>query len=417
MAYTLNTGHALYANLIELIGVQGGALVSHKTARTFTEHADASYVTGGTWGEAFRAVAGGFTTKGASFSPALSVSSFTTPNFTLFVAFNTANATGGGGARTLFGGGSSLATVGVPGNATAVNASPVVITGTTSMQSTGAHSIALRRADTTTELVVDGISEGTGAQAGINAGTMSYSYLCGQAGASSVACDGVWWAWFDRLLTVGEIADLHASLGASNAFGLVDSGDATAPTFSVAPAVSSITASGATVSATIDETGDIYCVVVPQGDTTPTPSEVIAGTASGGGAATASASALAGTTLSSALGSMAASTDYKAVFVARDDEGTPNVQASVTVVNFSTAAVANVTTSAMKNGAGTLRASEAYDYCWWAAATGVVDMDTTTRSGGTGTTSGAGTANVAVTAPGVLMLEFADGSIYYEAFA
>ena len=54
MAYTLNTSHALYANLVELIGVKDGALVSHKTARTFTKHADATYGTG-TYGEHFAA--------------------------------------------------------------------------------------------------------------------------------------------------------------------------------------------------------------------------------------------------------------------------------------------------------------------------------------------------------------------------
>ena len=128
--------------------------------------------------------------------------------------------------------------------------------------------------------------------------------------------------------------------------------DTTPPTFSVAPAVSSITQTGGTATATINETGDIFYVVVPQGDTTPSVGEVIAGQASGGGAPLDAGSVLAGTSISDAFSGLTAGTAYKAVFVARDDEGAPNVQASVTPVNFTTASASGtITLPAPVNGA------------------------------------------------------------------
>lgn len=130
--------------------------------------------------------------------------------------------------------------------------------------------------------------------------------------------------------------------------------DTTAPTFTVAPAVSSITGSGGTATATIDETGDIYYVVVADAATAPTPAEVIAGQESGGGAPLASGNATATTSISSAFSGLSASTAYDAYFVARDDEGTPNVQASVTKVDFTTTApqfgITSITSGAIYTG-------------------------------------------------------------------
>jgi len=99
-----------------------------------------------------------------------------------------------------------------------------------------------------------------------------------------------------------------------------------------------VTTTGATLAATISETGAIYAVVVPQSEATPSITQVKAGQDSGGNAADASASATATTSLSQAVTGLVEDTAYKAVFVAQDDETTPNVQASVTVVNFSTVA-------------------------------------------------------------------------------
>lgn len=134
-------------------------------------------------------------------------------------------------------------------------------------------------------------------------------------------------------------------------------GDTTAPTFSVAPAVSAITTTTADLDATINETGDIHWVVVAQADAAPTITEIQAGQASGGGAPVASGSALAGTVLDTQITGLTASTAYAVYLVAQDDEATPNVQASATQVNFSTTAAATgtITTEAFKNKFGTLQ--------------------------------------------------------------
>ncbi|MFY0591813.1 hypothetical protein [Roseivirga sp.] len=125
--------------------------------------------------------------------------------------------------------------------------------------------------------------------------------------------------------------------------------DTDAPVFDVAPATSSVTASGFTVGASIDEGGDIYYVVVADGATAPTSANVIAGQANGGGVAIKSGN---GTsladpfTLSSAVTGLAAGTAYDVYVVARDDEGTPNVQASVTKVDVSTLAPSSLQVAA-----------------------------------------------------------------------
>jgi len=136
--------------------------------------------------------------------------------------------------------------------------------------------------------------------------------------------------------------------------GEAGAGDTTAPTFSVAPAVSAITQTTADLDATIDETGDIFWVAVPQADPDPTDAEVIAGQSSGGGSPEASGSALAGTVLDTQITGLTSGSDYTVHLIARDDEPTPNVQAATTKVNFSTAAAAGtVTTEEFSNNTGT----------------------------------------------------------------
>lgn len=122
-------------------------------------------------------------------------------------------------------------------------------------------------------------------------------------------------------------------------FTTASAGDTTPPVFTVAPAVTSVSQTTATVSATIDETGSIFWVVVPNAEATPSVAQVIAGQNAAGGAPTDAGSAVGTTTLSEGVTGMTASTAYKACFVARDDEGVPNVQATVTTVGFTTAAV------------------------------------------------------------------------------
>lgn len=124
--------------------------------------------------------------------------------------------------------------------------------------------------------------------------------------------------------------------------------DVTAPTFTAAPAVTGITQTGGTATATINETGSIFYVIVPQAESTPSGPQVIAGQNAAGGAPIDSGSAVDTTTLSDPFTGTTAGAAYKACFVARDDEPTPNVQANVTVVNF-TAASAPVGTITLIN--------------------------------------------------------------------
>ena len=361
MALALNTGHPLYGNLMCCIGVDGGALVDLVTARTFTVHAEASYGTG-TYGEHFRTVNGGYTLKGATFSPALSDDTATTPNqTTLFVFNNILNRSNVAKFSSSAGGNYPSLGINVNGKGVAVNANMngTNVT-TTTILNTGAFMITMTRTgETAHEIYVNNTLEATGGNVAGNSSSVGNA-IGGWNGQGALGGDFVWFVKFNKVLTSTEISDLYASLGANNQFALVTSGaDTTAPTFSVAPATSNIQQTQADISATIDETGDIYWVVVPQGDTNPTVTEVLNGQASGGGVPVDSGSALAGTTLSDTAIGLTASTAYKFVLVAQDDEPTPNVQASVTVVNFSTIAANGIlsTPSALKNNAGTIQSS------------------------------------------------------------
>jgi hypothetical protein len=115
--------------------------------------------------------------------------------------------------------------------------------------------------------------------------------------------------------------------------------DTTPPAFTVGPGVTP-NASGGTATGTIDETGSIFMVVVADGAAAPSSTQVIAGQNASGAAALATASATTTTTINAGFSGLSASTAYDAYFVARDDEGTPNVQASPTLVNFTTSAAA-----------------------------------------------------------------------------
>lgn len=138
---------------------------------------------------------------------------------------------------------------------------------------------------------------------------------------------------------INDISDLTVS---SNGSALVtyqsSDADVTAPTWSTAPAVSNVNETTATATGTINETGDIFLVVVPLTESTPTSAQVVAGLNSAGGTPTFSDSSLAGTTITSSVTGLTNNTDYKFCFVARDDETTPNLQATPTVINAKTLA-------------------------------------------------------------------------------
>lgn len=227
MAYTLNTSHPLYANLVELIGVQSGALVSHKTARTFTKHADATYGTG-TYGEHFAALAGGYTAKGASFSPYLTLNTSTKPNYTIVAVVNSSGAVQGGTVSLFLSrlaGGDSIRT---GGKDSAGNAAGSRVTG--AIMGTGARMVTYCRIGETAAKLYNNTTLDanlTGLGSDYNSPDARADYLCGWDGQDSMTASLVWLAVFDRELTGTEISDLYGSLGAANAFGLVESGGGT----------------------------------------------------------------------------------------------------------------------------------------------------------------------------------------------
>jgi len=142
--------------------------------------------------------------------------------------------------------------------------------------------------------------------------------------------------------TLTETTNYNAKTDASTVIFNVTStpADTTPPTFDVAPSVSSVTSSGFTPSASIDEAGVIYYVVIADGSSVPSASQVKAGQDSTGSAALASDSAIVSsmpfTSGFSTITSLPGNTAYDVYFVAEDDEGTPNLQSSAIKVDTQT---------------------------------------------------------------------------------
>lgn len=118
----------------------------------------------------------------------------------------------------------------------------------------------------------------------------------------------------------------------------VSAGDVSPPSFeNSTPSTSSVTTTSLTLNTDLNEDGTAYYVVVADGATAPTVSEVKAGTGSGGAAVTDSGHGATSSTLKSFnITGLADGTAYDIYVVAEDDEGTPNVQASVVKVDVST---------------------------------------------------------------------------------
>ena len=233
MAYTLNTSHALYANLVELFGVQSGALVSHKTARTFTKHSEASYGTG-TYGEHFTSVDGGYTVKGASFTPELVMNTSSNNKYSVFVVINARTTGGNAGLICKDGSSYSLCSPSFNGSNKAVVFQGYMLKFASSATvGTGAQTLCITHNEsngsTGNKLYLNGSLDSSGAPeyGNMNAGA---NYIGGYAGQGAVGASTVWIAIFDKELSAAEISDLHASLGANNAFGLVQSAASSTPT-------------------------------------------------------------------------------------------------------------------------------------------------------------------------------------------
>jgi len=278
MAYTLNTAHPLYGNIIELIGVQGGALVSHKVARTFTlDSAPAPTFGSGTWGEHFVfAAADSATSKGASLSPAVSFNTYDNPTYSVFIAINTKGTVTydvvlvNGGIFAPF-----LHESNVRAGVSITNK----INGSTSLGSGARSFCATATIGTSGNLYLDGVSEGTPYSGDPDTQRTDAGFNGIGKNTSTGAADGcsiVWIAVFDKVLSQAEVAALHASLGAGNAFALVSSSDTTAPTLTSA----SVTAVGTTTgtgNVTTDEANGTLYSIVSTSATAPSVAQIQAG--------------------------------------------------------------------------------------------------------------------------------------------
>jgi hypothetical protein len=122
--------------------------------------------------------------------------------------------------------------------------------------------------------------------------------------------------------------------------------DTLPPTFDVAPAAANIALTSFDLSASINEGGTIYYVVVANNATAPSVAEIMAGQASGGGAALKAGNSAVGTTPFTGtftVTGLTASTNYDVYVVAQDSQGTPNVMATAIKVDMATASVPDIT--------------------------------------------------------------------------
>ena len=276
MSYTLNTSHPLYGNLIDLIGVQGGALVSHKTARTFTPHALATYGSG-TWGEHFKTGPKAWDFSGATFTPVLNYDTSGGKGFTIFYAVNNiATAADNLGALQQSTVSYAVSTNGqraVSGNTSDDPSRSLTTVGV------GAKSICVtRNGEISNKSYVDGILEYTGGRLGWNQ-VDAFNSIGGYGGQGVAGgIEFVWVAAFDKVLSDAEVLALHNSLGAGNAFALVSSGggDTTAPTLT-SPSVTAVGATTGTGNVTTDEGNGALYSIVSTSATTPSATQIQAG--------------------------------------------------------------------------------------------------------------------------------------------
>ena len=148
--------------------------------------------------------------------------------------------------------------------------------------------------------------------------------------------------------------------------------DDTAPSFeSSTPSYSSVTQTGFTLTTDIDEAGDIFYVVLADGAAAPTSSDVVNGTGNGGAAAVTSDNAsvtTGGFTNAFSVTGLTAGTDYDVYVVARDDEGSPNLQGSPTKLDVTTAGLISLTITGLSGS------DKIYDDTTAASASGTATL-------------------------------------------
>ncbi|MHC1702392.1 MAG: chitobiase/beta-hexosaminidase C-terminal domain-containing protein [Tenuifilaceae bacterium] len=167
--------------------------------------------------------------------------------------------------------------------------------------------------------------------------TQNFTFTFAQASSSSAVTYRVY-MWAEAESGSGGIGDGTGDDIIVN--GTVVIPDVTAPVWTATyPKTTNLLQTSTDLVFNCDEAGTAYYVVLANDATAPTPAEVKAGTASGGGAAIASGNktiTARTTEYTSNISGLTASTDYDIYVVAQDDEGTPNVQAAVTKVEIKT---------------------------------------------------------------------------------
>lgn len=257
MAYSLNTNHPLYPNIVELIGVKDGALISHKTARTFTKHADATYGSGA-YGEHFSSIAAGYTAKNATFSPAIVLDTYVNTNYAVVVVVNSSGSVGGGASSFLarVSGGEAIR---APGKNDAGDVTGYGCTGG-AIGNGAAMLTYCRIGETARKLYINKTKtfDGTNLGPEYNSTDARADEICGWEGQNSITSDLVWLVVLNKELSQAEVDDLYDSLGPDNAFALIESqGSNSTPVFN-GPNISDDTATVGVPLTSIDVSGKFY---------------------------------------------------------------------------------------------------------------------------------------------------------------
>lgn len=225
MALTLDTGHALYGNLLAFICVDDDNTVKDLVSGyTFTLESGAS-VGSGTWGNHLSTVKNGFSTQGATADTAIPLNTSTNSNITIFAAFN--SITDGDGSSCFVEGGSNHPNFKATGPSVSTmtgNNGSALVTGSTDVEDTNAHTICgTRTGESSHELFIDASSEGTGGGWAFNTSNANIVRMGGASGQGSVTAEFVYYIIFDKVLSGTEITNLHNSLGSDNAFAMLNS--------------------------------------------------------------------------------------------------------------------------------------------------------------------------------------------------
>lgn len=235
MALTLNTSHPLYANLKLLVCVDDDGSVKDLVTPSRTVTLDTGVTVGsGTYGRHVKTLRGpdNYTPRRISWTP-LDV----TRTGTAFVVVNDITSLVGetSGRVALAGASATKHTLIVPAagadntlvgrcnNSGLVSTATPAVAG--SILSQGALSLATGfDVSVGGKVWKDGVLGVTDAALSTTTDVGNIAAAGGRRTVGVFAAEFVWIAIFDRILTDAEVADLHGSLGASNAFALVSAG-------------------------------------------------------------------------------------------------------------------------------------------------------------------------------------------------